>query len=171
MDKKVLVVYGSKYGATKEIAEKIGEGLRKSGLQADVLPANNVSGLDSYKAVVLGSAIYVGNWQKDVVAFLKANEKTLSSLPVWLFSSGPSGKGNPLELVEGQLVPAGLQPIVDRIRPRDNTIFHGNIDLDKINSIEKFAVKNIVKKPFGDFRDWESINAWSLAIAKEVKKI
>lgn len=170
MDKKVLVTYGSKYGATKEIAEKIGEVLRKSGLQADVVTVKDVSSLDSYKAVVLGSAIYVGNWQKDVVGFLETNEKTLSSLPVWLFSSGPSGKGDPLELVEGQLLPASLQPIVDRIRPRDNTIFHGNINPDKINFIEKFAVKSIVKKPFGDFRDWDSISAWSSKIAKDVKK-
>ena len=29
MEKKILVTYASKYGATKEIAEKIGEGLNK----------------------------------------------------------------------------------------------------------------------------------------------
>ena len=32
MDKAILVTYASKYGATREIAEKIGEDLRLGGL-------------------------------------------------------------------------------------------------------------------------------------------
>ena len=35
----VLVAYPSKYGTTKEIAEKIGEVSRQAGLQVDVLPS------------------------------------------------------------------------------------------------------------------------------------
>jgi menaquinone-dependent protoporphyrinogen IX oxidase len=38
MDIHVLVAYASKYGATKEIAEKIGQALRQAGVRADVLP-------------------------------------------------------------------------------------------------------------------------------------
>jgi menaquinone-dependent protoporphyrinogen IX oxidase len=40
MPTRVLVAYGTKYGATAEIAAKIGETLRQAGLQADVVPAN-----------------------------------------------------------------------------------------------------------------------------------
>ena len=170
MEKNILVTYASKYGATKEIAEKIGEGLQKTGLQADVLPVDNVRDLDAYKAVILGSALYVGSWLKEAIKFLQSNENTLAKRPLWLFSSGPSGEGDPVELVDGQRLPPALQPVADRIRPRDITVFHGNIDAEKLNFIEKFAVKSIVKKPFGDFRDWESISAWTAKIATEVKK-
>ena len=38
MNKNILVAYASKYGATKEIAEKIGEVLLQSGKQVDVFP-------------------------------------------------------------------------------------------------------------------------------------
>ncbi len=170
MDAKILVTYASKYGATKEIAEKIGVVLRQAGLQADVLPA--VGGLPdpgAYQAVILGSAVYIGKWQKEAVAFLQANEKALAARPVWLFSSGPSGEGDPVELVEGWRLPAELKPVADRIRPRDITVFHGNIDLAKISFMEKFAVKNIVKKPFGDYRDWNMIAAWAAGIAEALK--
>lgn len=169
MEKNILVTYASKYGATKEIAEKIGAVLRQAGLQVNVLPVNGVQDLAAYQVVILGSAIYIGKWKKEAVDFLQANEKALAARPVWLFSSGPSGQGDPAALVEGQLLPADLKPVVDRIQPRGMTIFHGNIDLEKINFMEKFAVKNIVKKPFGDYRDWNMIAAWANTIAASVK--
>ena len=65
MDKQVLVAYATKYGATAEIAEKIGEVLRQAGLPTDVLPVDRVGDLSAYKAVVLGSAVYIGQWRKE----------------------------------------------------------------------------------------------------------
>ncbi len=169
MDKKILVTYASKYGSTKEIAEKIGGVLRQAGFQADIVPVDGGTDLSSYQAVVLGSAVYIGKWQKEAVAFLQANEKALASRPVWLFSSGPSGEGDPVQLVEGKRLPPDVQSIADRIRPRDITVFHGNIDLAKINFMEKFAVKNVVKKPFGDYRDWTMIAGWAGKVAEALK--
>lgn len=170
MDKHVLITYASKYGATREIAQKIGEVLHQSGLQADVLPVAGVRDITPYKAVVMGGALYIDKWHKGAVEFLKANEKALSARPVWIFSSGPTGEGDPVELVKGQRLPASVQPVADRIHPRDITVFHGNIDPDKVNFMEKMAIKNIVKKPFGDFRDWDSIVRWSTSIAAELKE-
>jgi menaquinone-dependent protoporphyrinogen oxidase len=89
MDGQVLVAYATKYGATGEIAEKIGQVLRQAGLDADVLPVEQVSDLTPYKGVVLGSAVYIGRWRKEAVKFLRTNEKMLAERLVWLFSSGP----------------------------------------------------------------------------------
>lgn len=171
MEKKILVTYASKYGATKEIAERIGEELQHKGMQADVLPVGSIADTASYEAVILGSAIYVGNWPKEAAEFLKANERTLAEQPVWLFSSGPTGEGDPAELVHGKQLPAPVQEITDRIQPRDIAIFHGNIDLEKINGMEKWAIKNVVKKPFGDFRDWDMILGWTSKIAEALKEL
>ncbi len=96
---KVLVTYGTKHGATAEIAERIAQVLRQAGLHTDVLPTDRVSNLRSYKAVVLGSAVYVGLWRKKASKFLKTNEEALAGLPVWLFSSGPTGEGDPVALL------------------------------------------------------------------------
>src|SRR5512139_4273314 len=115
MDNQVLVVYASKYGATAEIAEKIAQVLRQAGLHTDVSVAGRVKDLTPYKAVVLGSAVYIGKWRKEAEKFLQANEKALVERQVWLFSSGPMGQGDPVELTKGWRFPTGLQPIVDRI--------------------------------------------------------
>ena len=67
MEIRILVTYASKYGATAEIAEKIGQLLRQEDLQADVLPVNRVGNLTQYKAVIIGSAVYIGRWRKEAV--------------------------------------------------------------------------------------------------------
>ena len=163
MEKQVLVVYGTKYGATAEIAERIGQVLR-----ADVQPADRVGGLEPYGAVVLGSAVYIGQWRKEAANFLKANETVLADKPVWLFSSGPTGEGDAVELAQGWRFPGKLQPIADRIQPRDIAIFHGAADENKMGRLDKWLLKN-VKAPIGDYRDWEAIAAWATAIAEELQ--
>ncbi len=163
------MAYATKHGATAEIAEKIGQVLREAGLRTDVLPTDRVSDLTPYQAVVLGSAVYIGQWRKEAATFLKANEKALAERPVWLFSSGPTGEGEPVAFMKGKRFPEALQPIADRIRPRDIAVFHGSVDMKKLNFIEKWMLKN-VKTPVGDFRDWEAITSWATAIADVLKE-
>ena len=169
MNTQVLVAYATKYGATAEIAEKIGQVLRQAGLDADVLSVDRVDDLPSYKAVILGSAAYVGGWRKQAAAFFKDNEEVLAGQLVWLFSSGPTGEGDPLELTQGWRLPKALQPIADRIQPRDIALFHGAVFREKLSLIEKWMIK-MVNAPAGDFRDWEAITAWATAIAETLKE-
>ena len=72
MTNRVLMAYGSKHGATAEIAEAIGEMIREAGLDVDVLRAGAVKDLAPYAAVVLGIAVYAGRWHKEAVRFLEA---------------------------------------------------------------------------------------------------
>ena len=169
MDKKILVAYASKYGATAEIAEKIGEVLRQSGLTTDILPADRVRDLAPYEAVILGSGVYIGSWRKEAAQFLKAHEQALAQRPVWLFSSGPTGEGDPVKMTNGWRLPAALQTIADRIHPREITVFHGALKVEKLKFFEKWMLKN-VKAPVGDFRDWDAIGSWAASIANLVKE-
>ena len=170
MDTNILVTYASKYGATKEIAEKIGEELSQAGLQADVLPVQGIHDLTPYRAVILGCAVYIGKWLKEAGEFLKSNEKSLAERSLWLFSSGPTGEGDAVDLLEGWQLPSDQQSIIDRIQPRDTAVFHGYINPDKLNAIEKWSIKSLVKKPFGDFRDWDAITCWAASIADTLKE-
>ena len=171
MNNHILVTYASSYGATKEIAEKIGEVIQQSGLQVEVSPVKDVREVTSYGAVVLGSALYVGAWLKEAVDFMKLNEKKLADLPVWIFASGPTGEGDPVELLDGKVLPAALQPVIDRIQPRDVAVFHGFINPDKLNFVQKLAITKLVKKPMGDFRDWDAIAGWASMVADSLQEL
>jgi menaquinone-dependent protoporphyrinogen oxidase len=168
MEIKVLVAYASKYGATKEIAEKIGQVLGDAGLSVDVIPVHRVSDLGQYNAVVLGSAVYIGLWRREAAGFLKSNDKDLAKMPVWIFSCGPTGDGDISTLLQGWQFPKALQPFVDRIKPRDMVIFKGALDEERLGFVEKWMVRN-VKAAKGDFRDWPAITAWAASIAEALR--
>lgn len=168
METRVLVVYGTKYGATAGIAEKIGQVLQEAGLAVDVKPAGDAGDVSSYQAVVLGSAVYIGRWRKEAVNFLKTNEQALAQQPVWIFNSGPLGEGDAAEQSGDLGFPKGLRPIADRIKVRDVAVFFGAVELAKLNPLERWMFKN-VKSPIGDFRDWDAITAWAAGIAEAIK--
>jgi len=168
MAKKVLVAYGSKYGATAEIAEKIGEALSTHELDAHVVSAENVRDLSTYDAAVIGGAVYVGRWYKTAARFLKKHDKALAAMPVWFFSSGPTGEGDPADLLDGWTFPKNLQAVADKINPRDTAVFHGSINLEKVTGLDKRMLKAVGAES-GDFRDWEAIAAWAQGIAAALK--
>lgn len=165
MTKKVLVAFASKYGSTAEIADKIGEILKANSLNADVLEVNRVASLRDYEAVVLGSAVYIGKWRKDAVRFMKIYENDLKTKRVWIFSTGPTGQGDPEKLLEGWNLPENLKSVVESINVEDVKVFHGSLDMDKLSGLHRFMIKK-VKAPVGDFRVWEDIDAWAKGIAE-----
>ena len=164
MKNRVLVAYASKYGSTAEIAQKIGQVLQQAGLTVDVLPVDEKPDPTDYDAIVLGSAVYMGRWLKRATNYLKDNEGKLVQRPVWIFSSGPTGEGDTTQLLSGWRYPDYLQPHLDQIQPRDITIFHGELDPEKVNFFERTIIKN-VGAPVGDYRVWESVTGWATAIA------
>lgn len=162
----ILVTYASKHHSTAEIAEAIKEVLQAAdGFAVDLQPVDAVEDISDYDAVVLGSAVYAGQWQATAAEFLKHNEQVLAQRPVWLFSSGPAGQGDPKTLMDGWTFPETLKPIAARIRPRDVTVFHGKLDPATLNLFERGIIK-VVGAQMGDYRDWDSIRAWAADIAR-----
>jgi menaquinone-dependent protoporphyrinogen oxidase len=165
----ILVTYASKHNATAEIACAIGEVIRQiDGSLVDVASVENVHDITPYDAVILGSAVYAGQWQKQAVDFLKQHETELAQRPVWLFSSGPVGEGDAKDLLNGWTFPEALQPVAERINPHDIILFHGSIDPLKLNFVERVVVKGI-QAPTGDFRDWDVIRGWAYNIAQDLR--
>jgi flavodoxin len=75
---KALVVFSTRTGETKDIAELIAEGLRMQGADATVVPASAVkkeADLEGYDAYLFGSATYHGEMMQSMKTMLFLAEK------------------------------------------------------------------------------------------------
>jgi menaquinone-dependent protoporphyrinogen oxidase len=160
---KLLVTYASKYGSTAEIAQVIGKELQKRNHVVDIKPVGDVESVDGYDGFIIGSAVYAGGWMKPAAKFLRTNQDLLASQPSWLFSSGPTGQGDPNEIMDGWTFPENLAPILEKIVPRDVILFHGKIEPESLNFAERMIIKS-VKATVGDYRDWLVIRSWASRI-------
>ena len=52
---------------------------------------------------------------------------------------------------------------------RDIVVFPGSVDMNKLNPIDKFAMKALKAKS-SDYRDWDAIATWAKCIATTLKK-
>ena len=184
---KVLVVYGSRHGGTRGIAERIGEVLRTEGLEADVAAADQVRDVRAADAFVVGSGVYMGSWLKEAVDFITKNEATLASRPLWLFSSGPLPGSSASKSADDPLADAlgpeegpgsgGRKKIAElsaATHPRDHRVFLGAFDpKDPPRAMSERLVRMMPASkdllPAGDFRDWEAIEAWARGIAATLR--
>ena len=185
---KVLVVYGSRHGATEGIARRIGEVLRAHGLAAPVVSADAVRDeeMRDVDAFVVGSGVYMGRWLKEPTEFLESHPSVLRRRPVWLFSSGPlpgstrsKAPGDPLTDALGPTEGSGsggrkkLQELAASIGARDHRVFLGRYDPDDPpRSFPERVVRMLPMAkgvlPHGDFRNWADIEAWAIEIAAAV---
>jgi menaquinone-dependent protoporphyrinogen oxidase len=191
---RVLVAYGSRHGGTRGIAERICEVLRSEGLDATVMTATAATDSDvrAADAFVIGSGVYMGSWLDEPLDFVRRNQATLASRPLWLFSSGPlpgSTKNkevdDPIENALGPMDGPGsggrrkVEAISAATGPRDHRVFMGRYNPDDaaMNLPERFmktfmrvipAIRDVL--PAGDFRDWAAIEAWARSIATDLER-
>jgi menaquinone-dependent protoporphyrinogen oxidase len=171
----VLVAYGSRYGATRAIAERLGRTLRASGLEVDVHEATPLLDARPYDAFVIGSAAYRGSWLEGPVDFVRRHVDLLAERPVWLFSSGPLGHARRddrgrdlLELTR----PAQFAELRDTLAPQDLRVFYGALDPDRLRPLDRLVRRLPSGRrwlPAGDYRDWPAIDAWVARIAAELE--
>ena len=88
---KTLIVYASKYGATKKIAESIADIIGAADL-ADVKCCDEIS-LNDYDGIILGSRLTAGKTQKEFNRFLNENADRLGNMKIGLFLSGLQESG------------------------------------------------------------------------------
>lgn len=177
---KVLVAYATRHGATRGIAQRIGEVLQSRGLEVSVEDVDHVRDVSDQDAVVIGSAAYMGRWLSVASAFARRHRSTFAGKPVWLFSSGPVGtdtvdaKGNDVRIAAEPKEFAELRAV---LHPRDEHVFWGAYDPDAAPVGFAEALGQRVLRmlpaarealPAGDFRDWPEIESWAGSIADQL---
>lgn len=166
MVEKILVTYATKYGSTQGVAEAITQQLRSIGQSVDLIPARDVKSVDGYRAIVIGSPLYIGNILGDASKFLSHYKKQLTSLPVAFFVLGPLEK-KPKDMADVQVqLDTMLNNKYSWFKPAVVEIFTGAMDMDKFrfpDSLLKLmpAAKNNELFRTYDGRDWDAIRAWA----------
>lgn len=156
---RILVTTASKHGATDEIGNAITAALESEGIEAFARGAAEVTTVADVDGVIVGSAVYAGHWLGDAKEFVERFQEDLRRRPVWLFSSGPLGTP---PAPDGDPVDVGV--MVEKSRARGHRVFAGKLDRDKVGLAER-AIVNVVRAPYGDFRDWAEIREWAREIA------
>lgn len=161
----ILVTAASKHGATSEIADAIAAELAAEGMTVTRLEPEQIDGVEPYDAVVLGSAIYAGRWQKDARRLVDDLAGQLETRAVFLFSSGPIGdppmpETEPVDVAEVAAITSAV----------DHRVFAGALEQSRLNFGER-AIVAALRAEYGDFRDWDEIRAWARAIASRLGSV
>jgi menaquinone-dependent protoporphyrinogen oxidase len=156
MSKRILVAYASGSGSTREVAAAIGEALAEGGARVDVEAVQDVSSVADYSALVVGSSIRGGRWLPEAVTFVAEFAGALAARPVAYFTTCLAMIKDTDENRRRTL--AYMDPILSlapSVMLVDIGLFAGSLDASR--QIEIAGVPG----PYGDYRDWEAIDAWA----------
>jgi len=156
---KVLVVYATKTGCTREVAERIGAALAAVAQSVDVMAAEAKPDPAAYDAVVVGSGVRAGQWHAAARDWVVGNGETLAARRTALFTVCMTVAAQPEKLDE---VRAYTDPVLRQsgVKPLAMGLFAGFFLPERFGLVERTILK-AMKTPQGDFRDWHAIDQWA----------
>lgn len=160
---RVLVTWGSKHGGTEGIARILGSQLKQHGFEVVIASVDDVTGLDTFDAVLVGGALYANRWPANVRRFIGRHLARLRKVPVWFFSSGPLD-----DSAERQDIPATPQVgvLAERVGAKAHITFGGRLESDA----KGFPASAMAKARSGDWRNPDHIRAWADKLAAELPR-
>ncbi len=185
---KVLIVYGTRYGATESTSEEIADVFHQEGLDVKVvnLKDEKVKDISEYDLVVVGSGIKIKKWTKEPEKFLKKFQKELANKKTAIFIS--CGAKYPLDekadkeeeienartnYLEAKAAKYNLQPVA-------LGLFGGVYNFNKMGwffrktlsavkpQLEEAGVKQTEPGVY-DTRDINAIRSWAKEVAQKVQ--
>ena len=178
MTDRILIVYGTRYGSTGEIAEAMAKTAQEIGAHVDLINLKKQKppkSPEDYNLVVIGSGIQVGKWTKEPLEFIKKNLDTLSKTKTALFVvCGDAASPDKCDFAQITYLDKILEEYPS-LNPLSTGLFPGIFDFSKYNFAVRSLVKSIVKKEMEpgeevpekiDFRDWEMVNDWITKLVK-----
>jgi len=176
--KRVAILYGTRYGSTREVATKIGEILKKSEIDAHVFNLEDIIidkkfNLDYYDGIILGTSIYnCSDWTKGAKKFLKIYSKKLKqkNLIFGIFTlCGTASDKSKIPELRKTLIEEKIHKYALKSQCYD--VFGGVLDLSDESKMSKFDLKigklmcntlsNLKRGKNNDFRDWDQIKTFT----------
>jgi menaquinone-dependent protoporphyrinogen oxidase len=189
--KKVLIAYATMAGSTAEVAQVIGEELKKSDLAVNVLHVDEVESLDGYDGVVVGGPMILG-WHRAARRFLRRHRRAFGSTPFVVFVTAMALTDGTWEGLEGVEVTVDenlpqspkvegklsfkeryatlsnyLRPILRATKPFKPSsigVFAGRMEYGRLKWWAVIFAMVIVQAQAGDRRDWSAIRSWAAGL-------
>jgi menaquinone-dependent protoporphyrinogen oxidase len=162
---RILVTYATRAGSTFEVAVVVAEALRAAGATVDVKYVAAVHEVKGYDAVVVGSAIRMGQWLPEAVEFVKAHRDALSHIPTAYFLVSGFLREDTPEMRQRAL--AYLDPVRKILEPISIGLFAGKMDYSKMDWTDR-SIAEAVSSAQGDWRNWEAIRNWAHDLSRLV---
>jgi menaquinone-dependent protoporphyrinogen oxidase len=160
---KTLIAYASKCGSTGEVAKAIAKVLCELELDVDVRLAEEVTSLNGFNQVIIGSAIRMGQWLPAARNFVKAHQETLAQLPTMIFSVHTGNLGD--DEANRQARAAYTAPVHQLITPQAEAFFAGKIEMARLSLLDRMIIKAMNGQD-QDLRDWDAIHAWARTLVQ-----
>jgi len=186
--KKVLIVYGTRYGATASTSEDIAEVIRQEGVAVNVVNAKKgkVQDITEYDLFIVGSGIQIGKWTKEPEKFLKKYQKELAKNKVALFVC--CGSTEPLDEKEekSQSIENARTKYLEKkaaqynLQPVALGLFGGVYNFNKMSWLFRKTMSGLkpkleeagfkeTKPGVYDTRDLNSIRSWAKELVQNVQ--
>lgn len=174
---KALVIYGTRWGGTLNVAEKIGQVIRDEGYSVDVVDAKQTpQNVGPYDLVIIGSGIRADKWTKETITFIEKNAELLRTKKTALFVSCQMADGG--KEAQDKAKKLYLEKTAEQYGLKSVAFgfFGGFLDFSKSHGLfvdilvrvnRKSLCKNgLDTRKVRDTRDWTIIEAWAREVAK-----
>ncbi len=180
-EKKILIFYGTRYGATEGVAGKMAELIREKGSQAEVynlkdLPDDRIPDFSNYDGILIGSSIRIGQWTRDVKKFIGNKAEELNKFKGkkgFYVCSGYASNPDTYEKVKVEYTTDACEKL--GVKKLDLFDAFGGLmdftDTSRMGWLEKKILKKAAKQTTGesaeddsytDLRDWDQIEKFTL---------
>lgn len=176
---KALVVYGTRWGGTTDVAQAIGKALREEGIDVEVADAKNPpQNIDGFDLFVVGSGLRADKWTKESIAFIENNLPALKTkkLALYVSCSMADRKDEGYEVGKKRYLDSTAEKY--GLTPLSMGYFGGLMDFSYshgllVDIIVRVNRRNLRKNGLDtakvhDTRDWKAIDAWGHEVAKLV---
>lgn len=157
----ILIAYISKTGSTRDAAVQIAEKLNTSGKSCEIKSLDQISNIDNFDSIILGSPINGMNLVPEMTQFIIKNKNQLKGKVIGVFAlSYMFGAGRP---AWNKAISRNVKKAAEALEVKHQGVFYGKIN-EKMPGPARFIFGLSKDLPL-DRTDMKGVDAWAKEIA------